>query len=146
MSGLIERWKVEKVMETVLLVDGDAASRQAMKFVLELNGYRVIEAEHGLEALQVLGEWADDLRLALCAEELPDMSAKDWTRQMRFLGPEIPTLILTERDRTEIETMPVGPVYGGLPARAPAPARLLEKIRFALDERFFSWRSRASAA
>jgi CheY-like chemotaxis protein len=146
MAGSLERWKVVSIVETVLVVDGDDTTRNALKLVLELNGYRVVEALHGIEALQILGEWGEDIQLAVCADELPDMTAGQWRGQVRFLGPEIPTLVLSERDREDIADMPVGPCYGGLPAKAPMPARLLERIRAVLDERFFAMRARASAA
>jgi two-component system cell cycle sensor histidine kinase/response regulator CckA len=146
MSGNTERWKVVSVVETILLVDGESMTRDAMKFILELNGYRVVEARHGIEALQVLHEWSGEILLALCAAELPDMTGPEWLSQLRFLGPEVPALLISERESVEVSDMPVGPWHGGLPARPPAPVRLLERIRMALDERFFAKRARAAAA
>lgn len=146
MAGSLERWKVVSVVETVLIVDNDDSTRDALKLVLELNGYRVVEALHGIEALQILGEWGDHIQVAICADELPDMTAGQWRGQMRFLGPDIPSLILSERDREEIADMPVGIWCGGLPSKPPVPTRLMERIRAVLDERFFATRARATAA
>jgi CheY-like chemotaxis protein len=127
-----------KVVETVLLVDGNEESRGSLKFLLELQGYRVAEAHHGIEGLQVLCEWDCDIQLALCAPELPDMTGGEWMGQMRFLGPEIPALLLTEREVVEAMDFPVGPAYAGMPATPAVPARLLGRIRNALDEHFFA--------
>ena len=145
MHGILKSWKVVRVVDTVLLVDGEPATRQAMKFILELNGYRVIEAHHGIEALQLLCEWGEDIQLAVCAPELPDMSGGEWMGQMRFLGPEVPTMMLTEKDCLEVSEMEFSP-YGGMPAKPPAPAGLLGKIRNAMDEYFFARCARATAA
>jgi DNA-binding NtrC family response regulator len=146
MNGYLEKWKKVSVVESILLVDGDTATRGAMKFILELNGYRVVEAHHGIEALQVLNEWGGDIQLALCGAELPDMTGLQWLSQLRFLGPEVPAILLSEKDSVDVAEMAIGPAYGGMPAKPPAPARLLEKIRRALDDHFFSRCERAPAA
>lgn len=146
MPGILNRWKIVSVVETILLVDGESASRDPMKFILELNGYRVIEAVHGIEALQVLNEWAGEIQLVLCASELQDMSGSEWMSQYRFMGPEIPALVLTDHDTVEVLEMETGSAFGGMPAKPPAPTRLMRKIRSALDEHFFERCNRASAA
>ena len=143
--GLAKK-RMFKVVETVLLVDGNEESRTSLKFLLELQGYRVAEAHHGIEGLQVLCEWGCDIQMALCAPELPDMTGGEWMGQMRFLGPEIPALLLTERDVLEATDWPVGPAYAGMPATPPGPTRLLGRIREAMDEYFFACCLRASAA
>ena len=146
MNGIMKKWKVVSVVESILLVDGDATTRDAMKFILELNGYRVVEAHHGIEALQVLNEWGGDIQLALCGPDLPDMTGPEWLSQLRFLGPEVPAVMLSEKDCVEVAEMAVGSAYGDMPAKPPAPVKLLEKIRRALDDHFFSRCERASAA
>lgn len=146
MNGRMESRKVVSIVETLLLVDGDPASRNALKFLLELNGYRVVEAAHGVEASQLLDEHGERIHMALFAADLPDMSGPEWLGHVRVVAPGLPVLALSEWDRVEASLTPVGPWYGGLPARAPAPTRLLERIRTALDEHFFAIFSRAPAA
>jgi CheY-like chemotaxis protein len=130
--------KVLSVVETLLLVDGETAQRNALKFVLELNGYRVVEAAHGMEGWQILDGFGDRIHLALCAVDLPDMTGPEWLARIGIVAPDLPTLLLAERERNEVCRMLIGPWYGGLPARPPAPAGLMEKIRGALDETFFA--------
>jgi DNA-binding response OmpR family regulator len=144
MNGSFAKWKVVSVVESVLVVDGDPVTRGALKFILELNGYRVAEAHHGIEALQILNEWNGEIQLAICAAELPDMTGNEWLAQLRFLGPEVPAILLSEREALEISELPVGSL--GMPAKPPAPARLLERIRRRLDDHFFSRCERATAA
>jgi DNA-binding response OmpR family regulator len=148
MIGTLEYWKVVKVVETLLLVDENENTRQCLKLILELGGFRVVEALNGIEGLQILGEWGQDIQLALCTEDLPDMTSGQWRGQVRFLGPDIPSLILSDRDREEITNMPVGPKDNEQPMRSANVTRLLERIRMVLDEQFFKMRvqARASAA
>lgn len=134
------------VVETLLLADGDESTRNALKFLLELGGYRVVEATRGVEATQALDEFGDKIHMAILAADLNDMTGPEWRNFARFLAPGLPVLILTERDRLEAALTPVGPWYGGLPARTPSPSRLMEKIRQALDDHFFAQLDRAAAA
>jgi CheY-like chemotaxis protein len=135
--------KVLSVVETLLLVDGETTHRNALKFILELNGYRVVEATHGIEGWQILDGFGDRIHLALCAADLPDMTGPEWLSHVRIITPDLPGLLLGENERTDVGRMIVGPWYGGMPARPPAPRAvdgpgLLEKIRGALDETFFA--------
>lgn len=138
MHGILKTSKVIRVIDTILLVDGEPGRREALKSLLELNGYRVVEAHHGIEGLQLLCAWDGDIHLALCAPDLPDMTGGEWMGQMRFLGPQVPALVLGEREMLEAAEWPVGPAHAGMPARPPAPARLMGRIREAMDEHFFA--------
>lgn len=138
MAGKIEKRKIVSVVETLLLVDGETPQRNALKFILELNGYRVVEAAHGIEGWQVLDGFGDRIHAALCAADLPDMTGPEWLARVRVLTPDLPVVLLGESEREEVCRMAVGPWYGGLPARAPSPVSLMEKIRGALDETFFA--------
>lgn len=146
MAGKIEKWKMVSVIETVLLVEGDDASRRIMKFILEVNGYRVVEAVSGVEAMRVLEEKGNLIHLALCSPVLADMSAPEWQGQMRFLVPDLPVLILSERDWDETAGMWAGRLTGGLAGKSPAPTHLLEKVQARLDEGFFARFDHSSAA
>jgi len=144
MKGQVERRKVISIVETILLADAEPATRQAMKSILELNGYRVVEAHHGIEALQVLQEWGDAVQLALCAADLPDMTGAEWLAQADYLEPGTPALLLSESESVAVAEMPVSS-FAGMPTKPPAPARLLERIRAVLDEHFFARCERTAA-
>jgi CheY-like chemotaxis protein len=146
MYGVLNKWKIVSVVETILLVDGDPATREPMKFILELNGYRVVEAWHGIEGLQALNEWGADIQIALCAPDLPDMTGPEWMNQRRFLCPDAPALLLSVADGRDASEFPLHPHQDAGPSRLPAPARLLGRIRKTLDERFFERCERAPAA
>lgn len=146
MTGGIAKRKTMSVVETLLLVDGDEGCRNALKFLLELSGYRVVEAAHGVEASQWLDVLGDRIHMALVAADLPDMSGLEWRAHTAVTAPDLRVIVLREWDRVEAALTPVGPWYGGLPARTPHPARLLDKIRAGLDDHFFARLMTASAA
>nr|MBF0684627.1 response regulator [Pseudomonas sp.] len=66
---------------TILVVDDNAATRYAIRRVLERHGYRVLEAGTGTEGLSaVMKEAVDALILDV---NLPDMSGFDIVRLLR---------------------------------------------------------------
>ncbi len=146
MKRILQRWKIIQVEETILLIDGDDESRIAVKNILEINGFRVVEACHGIEALQILGVFGEDIHLALCSEDLPDMTAGQWRGQMRFMGPEIPSIILSDKEKAEIVNLPMETLQGSTTLKSLLITRILEKIRRELDEEFFKARRLASVA
>jgi CheY-like chemotaxis protein len=60
--------------ETILLVDDEAAVREVLARGLRENGYRLIEASSGSEALEILGRSADDIDLVVTDVAMPEMS------------------------------------------------------------------------
>ena len=54
----------------VLIVEDDAALREALRDTLELSGYRVIEASDGKHALEALGVWKSVERRVARAENV----------------------------------------------------------------------------
>lgn len=69
-------------MSKVLVVDDDKAQRLILKFNLEEAGYRVIEAENGRQALNVLSE-NPDIRILITDLAMPLMNGYDMIREIR---------------------------------------------------------------
>ena len=67
--------------ETILLVDDDAALLEVTSIVLASEGYRVLTAEDGVEALRILGREALDL--VVLDIMLPRMSGFEVLKKMR---------------------------------------------------------------
>lgn len=85
---------------TVLIVDDDLVNRQVLKNLLSLDGYHVVEAESGEQALaKLLGGTNADLIIADWM--MPRMSGLELCRSVRELYSlsELPFLLLTARNR-----------------------------------------------
>jgi two-component system response regulator MprA len=81
----------------VLLVDDDRALREAVSRALRLEGYEVVSATEGREALRLLaGDPADVVVLDVA---MPVMSGLDVCRRIRSAGDQTAVLMLTARDR-----------------------------------------------
>ncbi len=93
-------------IQTILIVDDEATIRDVVRRYLELDGFKVLEAESGTQALAILREKSADL--ILLDIMLPEIDGFTITRSVRHL-PEfqgnhagIPIIMLTSRgDETD---------------------------------------------
>jgi len=88
---------------TVLVVDDDAGTRHLVRAVLERDGYTVIEAADGIEALERVDE-SPEIDLVVVDLYMPLMDGREVVRRMRDAGKDHSILVLTGAQRTETET------------------------------------------
>jgi two-component system, OmpR family, phosphate regulon response regulator PhoB len=82
---------------TVLLVEDEPSQREVLSYNLEAEGFRVVQAENGEEALLLVGEAAPDL--ILLDWMLPNVSGIEVCRRLK-LRPEtrgVPIIMLSAR-------------------------------------------------
>src|SRR3984893_16356705 len=108
----------------ILIVDDEAMIRKAVHLALEKEGYEVVEAETGGEALRRIELSKPDL--ILLDIMLPDVSGFDVCRDIRKAGLRVPIIILSAK--TEEIDVVVGLEIGAadyitkpLPTPAPPP-------------------------
>ncbi len=78
----------------VLLVDDDSRVRRALRRLLELEDYRVIEADSGRQALRLAKTYRGELALVLTDVVMPGMSGIEFARRLRQ-QPGHPPILLT---------------------------------------------------
>jgi DNA-binding response OmpR family regulator len=83
--------------ETILLVDDDAALLEVTSIVLASEGYRVVTAEDGAEALRILGR--EGLDLVVLDIMLPRMSGFEVLKKMREYS-DVPVVLLTAKSQS----------------------------------------------
>ena len=95
----------------VLVVEDDAVARGVATALLEGNGFRVIEAADGIEALEQI-QAQHDIALVVLDLAMPRMSGDEVLRKLRASVPtsELPVLVLTgaTEKQTEVEMMEAG--------------------------------------
>src|SRR4028119_1532039 len=94
--------------ETILLVDDDAALLEVTSIVLASEGYRVVTAEDGAEALRILGR--EGLDLVVLDIMLPRMSGFEVLKKMREHS-DVPVVLLTAKSQSVDKA--VGGALGG---------------------------------
>jgi CheY-like chemotaxis protein len=81
--------------ETVLVVEDDGAVRDLASHILRSQGYRVLEASSGEEALDLYGVMKEPIHLVLTDVVMPRMSGRELADHFIFLYPEMKILYMS---------------------------------------------------
>lgn len=79
--------------ETILLVDDEGLIRRIGRTLLSKLGYEILEAEDGLEALEICRTRGDSISLVLLDLTMPNLSGKETFARLREMRPDLPVLI-----------------------------------------------------
>lgn len=116
----------------MLVVDDQPDLRELVAQLLQSNGYNVVLAQHGREALERLCEHCPDL--VLLDLNMPVMDGWEFrVEQRRLVAPDlvnIPVLILTGADNADVHAATLEAV--GVIEKPFDPDRLLHAVRTAL--------------
>jgi DNA-binding response OmpR family regulator len=82
--------------EKILIVEDERAVARGLEYALQAEGFKVLIAETGMDALEL--SRAEDPNLILLDLRLPDISGFDVCRQLRQEGKRQPILMLTALD------------------------------------------------
>jgi DNA-binding NtrC family response regulator len=83
------------VTRTILLVEDEQAMRQVMRQSLELDGYRVLEAANGQEAIEALSRSPVYVDLVVTDVVMPVMGGAELIRQVRARQPGMPVVLIS---------------------------------------------------
>ncbi|HYQ02795.1 MAG TPA: ATP-binding protein [Polyangiaceae bacterium] len=119
--------------ETVLLVEDEAQLRQVTRAILERNGYRVIDACNGEEALVVCATSSEEIVLLITDVVMPRMNGEQLANQLLALRPALKVLFIS--GYTEHSIVHHGVLEEGIEflPKPLTPAALLRKVREVLD-------------
>jgi two-component system, cell cycle sensor histidine kinase and response regulator CckA len=81
--------------QTLLVVEDETATRQALKDGLTLINYQVVVASDGAQALSYLSEHPDEIKLVLSDVVMPEMGGIELLRAIREQGLKIPVVLMT---------------------------------------------------
>jgi PAS domain S-box-containing protein len=120
--------------ETVLLVEDDAATRDALATALEMLDYQVLVASNGHEAAQVFGQHIDDVALVLSDWVMPSMGGLELVRRLVEMQPTIVVLLLTGHPLSQEARDGVPPNVVGWILKPSSLEQLADAVSQALDE------------
>ncbi|HJZ47229.1 MAG TPA: response regulator, partial [Roseiflexaceae bacterium] len=119
--------------ETVLVAEDEPGVRALAARVMRQQGYRVLEAANGDEALRIAERGAESIALLLTDMMMPQIGGKILAEQIRRLRPAIKVLFISGYTDTAIiqhQQMTPGSAFLQKPF---APATLARKVREVLD-------------
>jgi PAS domain S-box-containing protein len=131
---------------TILMVDDEEIVRNLGKQSLARQGYDVLLAGNGAEAIGLVREAGRRIRLVILDLSMPDMSGAEVLPRLRELTPELPVLVSSGYSEDESLRLFHGiPVSGFI--QKPYTARdLARKVKTAIEEAAGGTRIPASAA
>jgi two-component system, cell cycle sensor histidine kinase and response regulator CckA len=115
--------------ETLLVVEDDDTLRAALRTVLSRQGYRVLEAQNGGEALMISEQYPPPIHLLLTDVVMPRMSGRELVPQLLAQRERLKVLYISGYAEAA-SSVEVG--FGYLP-KPVTPERLLRKVREVLD-------------
>jgi two-component system cell cycle sensor histidine kinase/response regulator CckA len=120
--------------ETVLLVEDDALVRDLVRTVLHKQGYTVLEAAHGREAIAVAQQHAGSIDLLVTDVAIPQMSGRDLAGQLSQLYQQLKVLFLSGHADDAAVRYGLLTAGGELLAKPFSPVKLAGKVREVLDK------------
>lgn len=118
--------------ETVLVVDDEEAVRNLALSVLERNGYRVLLAADGAEAVAVFRAHRDRIALVLLDLTMPQLSGAQALAELRALSPEV-RIVLTSGYGVGEDLMAATDASDGFLPKPYSPTQVAAAVRNALD-------------
>ena len=88
--------------ETILLVEDDASVRNPIKRILSRQGYTVLEARHGADALQVLGDATRTVDLVMTDLMMPGMGGLELIPELLALSRPPRIVVMSSCPRRSI--------------------------------------------
>ena len=119
--------------ELILLVEDEEGVRVVVSRGLRDLGYQVLEARHGEDAITVLENQKDPVRLIVTDMVMPEMGGAELIRTLRVQYPELKVLVISAYSREMVEAKGVllpGALYLHKPFNV---STLAQTVREALD-------------
>lgn len=119
--------------ETILLVDDEPMVRDIAVGTLRRQGYRVLEAGNGAEALHMQSEWPGEIDLLVTDVVMPLMGGKELAQRLQELHPTLMVMYIS--GYTQNIVLQQGVLNPGviLLTKPFTAASLLQKVREALS-------------
>jgi CheY-like chemotaxis protein len=123
---------VPRGSETILLAEDDEPLRSLMARVLAAQGYVVLQASDGTEALRIAQQHSGDVHLLTTDIVMPAMGGHDLARQLMVNRPGLKVLFMSGYTDDPVASGPLGP--GDAFLQKPVDPKLLaRKVRHVLD-------------
>ena len=119
--------------ETVLIVEDEAGVRELACQFLRVKGYKVLEAESGLDALDVARRHTGTIHLLLSDMVMPKMNGGDLAARLKAIRPEIRIAFMSGYSEFSRGDMSKGFPEAPVLQKPFSPASLVEIVREALS-------------
>ncbi|MHB2015551.1 MAG: ATP-binding protein, partial [Candidatus Xenobia bacterium] len=117
--------------ERILVVEDDAGLRHLISRALLRGGYQVLQAGHGVAALQQLADMPEAIHMVVSDVVMPQMGGVELLERLRSMHPELPVLLMS--GYADQEVLQRIPSEAALLHKPFTPDVLLKRVRATLD-------------
>ena len=107
---------------TILCVDDEETPRTLRKLILQKQGYQVITAASGVEALEVLNR--ENISLVLSDQMMPGMTGTELAKVIKAGRPAMPVILISGDNEIPEEAM----YADGFVSKVEGPERLFQAV------------------
>ena len=132
-DGGVDHLKPRSVTETILVVDDEEALREVTRRILTRNGYTVVTASSGAEAIDIAASGVGPIDLLITDVIMPAMQGPTVANEVRKLRPGIRVLFMSGHAQPVLEAEAVLGTEFLLLEKPFDQAMLLENVRKVLD-------------
>ena len=133
-ASKVDRRRLPGGTETLLLVEDEAAVRSSARRLLERQGYHVLEARHGADALRIVEESGRPIDLVVTDLVMPEMGGKELAERLRTHRPGLKVLFMSGYTEKAISSGGVMPPHTGFVEKPFTVEQLMRRLREILDE------------
>ena len=119
--------------ETILLVDDETSVRRLVRRILQMNGYTVLEASGGMDAIQICQRHEGPIHLLVTDVLMPGMNGQDLAERMTALRPHTRVLYMSGCIDSALITLSDRKTEIAFIQKPFAPDALARKVREILD-------------
>lgn len=87
---------------TILVVDDEPDVRTVVRVIAGRSGYQVLEAANGRDAVEVLAQRREGIDAVILDVTMPVMTGHEALPRLRALVPDLPVLLISGYDRSEV--------------------------------------------
>jgi len=116
-------------VETVLVVEDEPDVRQMIVVTLRRNGFEVLQAENGVEAMKISEAFQGKIDLLLTDAIMPNMGGSELSQRLRAQRESIRVLLASGYSEDTFTDSAVLPPDTAILAKPFTPSRLLQKVR-----------------
>ena len=119
--------------ETLLIVENEAAIRNLLQMALRKNGYTVLAAESGREALDLVSTHSGPIHLLITDVMMPDIDGPELVRRLSAIRPETRALFMSGYMDDALGEQGVLPSSVNFIQKPFSPSTIAQKVRDILD-------------
>jgi len=119
--------------ETLLIVENEAAIRNLLQMALRKNGYTVLAAESGREALDLVRDHSGPIHLLITDVMMPEIDGPELVRRLSTLRPDTRTLFMSGYMDDALGDQGVLSAHVNFIQKPFSPRAIAQKVREILD-------------